>query len=244
MQLYKKLLDVIIFLRKFLITTMLPHPDRDGSDDYQDRQAAHDGEYVRAWESAPPEFKAAAAKAGLIMEPENRNSETLQYNENHVESSYRPDMAAALDDYIDDLIEKHGPQHAIFIRSIAEELKVPMEHELLLHRSELLGRIAGYLICDERGNMLARTHALLHSIPLLARCSGQFSIRSSARQCKVSPEWLRRARDRWCILLGISPPAEGVKSDEAKKKYKANALSNHWRSQKFHAVINTNGEHK
>jgi hypothetical protein len=219
----------------------MPFPPDGKSDNYQDRQAQHDREYEQAWENSPQEFKESAGQAGLVAESEDRSGMALEYNENfsrvgapgHSPSFHIPDMANLLDDYVDEVIEKYGIEHADFIRSIAVDLKKPMEEEQVRNRSLLLGRVSCYLICDEKGNVLARIHALLHSIPRLASAAGYPSLRASAKHCKVSAEWLRRTRDKWCYLLDLEVPSEGKKSSEAKAKYRMNALTNHWRNQKF-----------
>jgi hypothetical protein len=116
-----------------------------------------------------------------------------------------------------------------------EDLAEPLRQEHERNKADLLGRIAGNLIYMERekGNILARIHALIHSIPGYARNAGFSSMRASAKACRVSPEWLRRKRDQWCILLGLEPPAESTKTEEAKGKYSVNATINHWRHQKY-----------
>lgn len=205
---------------------------------YNERQLAHDREYMAAWENAPEEFKREAAMLGLNAELEDPEAlDVKEFNDNYLCTSITPDMATTLDQYVDILIEKHGSQHAVLIRSIFEDMKIPMNDEITKERANLLGRIAGYLIYMERekGNILSRLHALLHAIPRFAAEAGFPSMRASAKLCSVSPEWLRRKRDQWCVLLGIEPPSDSVKSAEAKKKYKKNALSNHWRRQKFSA---------
>jgi hypothetical protein len=152
--------------------------------------------------------------------------------------SYTPNMAALVDDYVDEVIEKYGCKHAPFIRAVASDLKVPMEVELVRNRSHLLARVCGVLISNEKGNNLASIHALLHTVPRMAGASGFPSLRASARKCNVSPEWLRKTRDKWCDLLGIEAPVNGTKSHEAKTKYQKNAITNHWRNQLYKASKN------
>lgn len=203
---------------------------------YTDRQAQHNREYADAWENAPQSFKDEAAQKGLAPEIPNEEGMAIDFNDNYRSSSYTPDMAELLDDFIDEIIEKFGSRNADLIRAIATELKKPMEEELARHRSLLLNRVACYLVSDEKGNLLARVHALLHSVPRLAAVNGFSSMRASARRCGVSPEWLRRKRDSWCDLLEIERPADGIKSEDAKLKYQTNALNNHWRNKKFKAA--------
>lgn len=208
-------------------------------DSYTERQSQHDREYLEAWENAPEEFKREAALMGLSG-PEIEDPEALdvkEFNDNYLCTSTTPDMAATLDQYVDIIIEKYGIHHAPLIRNVFADLKVPMNEEVIRERANILGRIAGHLIYMERekGNMLSRLHALLHAIPRFAAEAGFPSMRASAKVCNVSPEWLRRKRDQWCVLLSIDPPADGVKSAEAKRKYQRNATTNHWRRQKFTA---------
>lgn len=209
----------------------IPRTDSNGS--YKDRQSQHDREYTAAWESAPLEFKREAAMRGIHCDVPDQTGMALEYNDNFATSAHTPDMADAVDQYVDHVIEKLGNQHALLIRTIANELKKPMETELIRSRANLLGRVSCYLVQDEKGNLKARVHALLHSIPRLAAENGFPSMRASAKVCGVSPEWLRRKRDSWCDLLELERPANGTKSDEAKLKYRSNALSNHWRNQTF-----------
>lgn len=213
-------------------------PPGPSNSSYTDRQTLHDREYAAAWESAPLEWRQQAALAGLHCEIPDSNGMALEFNDNFASSSHTPDMAETLDQYVDKVIEKFGSEHETLIRSIYEELKKPMEEELIRSRANLLGRVSCYLVQDEKGNLRARVHALLHSIPRLAAENGFPSMRASAKVCGVSPEWLRRKRDSWCDLLELERPADGTKSDEARLKYKANALSNHWRNQAYKPITN------
>jgi hypothetical protein len=218
----------------------------EGERNYTDRQTQHDKEYAAAWENSPPEFKRKAAQLGLEPDVPDTTGMAMEYNDNYSTSCHIPDMASALDELVDCIIEKFGGRNAVLIRAIANELKKPMEEELVRNRANLLGRVSCYLVQDEKGNLKARVHALLHSIPRLAAENGFPSMRSSAKVCGVSPEWLRRKRDSWCDLLEIERPANGTKSEEAKLKYRANALGNHWRNQLYkrngkHETNSTNG---
>lgn len=213
-----------------------------GDTTYKDRQALRDREYAAAWEGAPHEFKREAALLGLHPEIPDTEGMVMEYDDNYAASAHIPNMADTLDQHVDCVIEKYGAKFAPFIRAIASALQKPMEEELVRNRANLLGRVSCYLVQDEKGNLRARVHALLHSIPRLAAENGFPSMRSSAKACGVSPEWLRRKRDSWCDLLEIERPANGTKSEEAKLKYRANALSNHWRNQTYRA--NGNGKHE
>jgi len=231
---------------------MLDELTDEGERTYTDRQIQRDREYAAAWESAPPEFKKDAALMGLQPEVQETTGMAMEYNDNYSAGAHIPDMADSLDQFVDMVIERFGSQHATFIRAIANALKKPMEEELVRNRANLLGRVSCYLVQDEKGNLRARVHALLHSIPRLAAENGFPSMRSSAKVCGVSPEWLRRKRDSWCDLLEIERPANGTKSEEAKLKYRANALANHWRNQRFKRTHEkqqqsgngTNGKHQ
>lgn len=225
------------------------------SDSYSERQAQYDRKYMDAWKDAPEAFKKDAALLGLHPNVEERAGEALEYDETRRDTpivqhedrfgtgSFTPDMAAMVDTHVDVIIENHakffagsGIETSViaqFIRLIADKLQKPMEEELYRHRALLLGRVLAYLIADENGNVLSRIHALLHSVPRLATINGYPSMRASAKKCGVSPEWLRRSRDRACIMLGVQAPADGVKSAEAKAKYTKNANTNHWRNQRF-----------
>lgn len=222
---------------------MEPVPRTNPNGSYKDRQTQHDREYAAAWENSPVEFRKEAAMLGLHCDVPDQNGMALEYNDNYSTSAHTPDMAETLDRYVDHVIEKFGGKHATFIRTIANALKKPMEEELIRSRANLLGRVSCYLVQDEKGNLKARVHALLHSIPRLAAENGFPSMRASAKVCGVSPEWLRRKRDSWCDLLELERPANGTKSEEAKIKYRANALGNHWRNQTFksNGTNGTNG---
>jgi hypothetical protein len=223
-----------------------------GDSTYKDRQSQHDREYAAAWEGAPLEFKKEAAMLGLHPDIPDSEGMAMEYNDNYSASAHMPDMAQTVDQYVDHIIEQLGKrynwspekreQYAIIIRETVSWLKKPMEEELIRNRANLLGRVSCYLVQDEKGNLRARVHALLHSIPRLAAENGFPSMRASAKVCGVSPEWLRRKRDSWCDLLEIERPACGTKSEEAKLKYRANALKNHWRNQIYKR--NGNGKHE
>lgn len=220
---------------------MLYDPPGPNNSSYRDRQSQHDREYAAAWETAPIEFRKQAAMLGLHCDVPDANGMAMEYNDNYASCAYTPDIADNLDQHVDKIIEKYGtycPPSVIF--AIYKDLRKPWEEEAIRNRANLLNRVAGYLVKDESGNLNARVHALLHSIPRFAAENGFSSMRASAKACGVSPEWLRRKRDSWCDLLEIERPANGTKSDEAKLKYRANALSNHWRNQHWKA-INNNG---
>jgi hypothetical protein len=178
---------------------------------------------------------------GLGPDVPDASGMAMEYNDTYSATSHAPNMAETLDQFVDLVIEKFGGQNAILIRAIAYELQKPMQDELVRNRANLLGRVSCYLVQDEKGNLKARVHALLHSIPRLAAENGFPSMRSSAKVCGVSPEWLRRKRDSWCDLLEIERPANGTKSEEAKLKYRSNALTNHWRNQTFKSKNEHNG---
>lgn len=201
--------------------------------EYLSRKHRQEAEYAQAWETASPEFKKQAEKLGLKPHIENQTGMSMEFDENYAEGAYTPDMAELLDTHIDELAEKYGGANTRLIRSIADDLKRPMDAEIARQRASLLARVAGYLIKSETKNVLARIHQLAHAIPGFAKQNGFHSLRQSAKECGVSVEWLRRGRDSWCELLGIPVPADGTKSDEAKKKYRKNALSNHWRRKVF-----------
>lgn len=208
---------------------------------YTERQLAHDSEYQRAWSGASKRFLRAAAKMGVHCEVEDRSGMAINFEENYVESSFRPNMADLLDHYVEEVIEKHGIEHSKFIWAIYKDLRKPMEEEIIRNRSFLLERVAGYLIKEEGPKLLPRVHALLHAIPGLAKQAGFASLRLSAAKCQVSVEWLRRKRDKCCHILAIPIPTESKKSDEARAKYKQNALKNHWRNQLYKHNGNHNG---
>jgi hypothetical protein len=200
---------------------------------YKDRQAQRDREYTAAWASAPPEFKRQAEAFGLVPEGNNTDGMAMEYNDNYASQAHTPSMSDALDQYVDHVIETLGVEHAVVIRSAYILLRKPMDEEVVRSRSNLLARVAMLLCFDEKGNLRARVHALLHSIPRLSSQAGFPSMRSSAKLCGVSPEWLRRKRDGWCDALELERPTHGVKSDPAKLKYRINALRNHWRNQTY-----------
>ena len=225
-----------------------------GDSTYKDRQARHDKEYAAAWESAPQEFKREAALMGLHPEIPDPEGMAMEYSDAYSSNAQMPDMAGAVDQEVDCLIEElankyhwsleQRAQYTIIIKEAFCWLKKLMGEELIRNRANLLGRVSCYLVQDEKGNLRARVHALLHSIPRLAAENGFPSMRSSAKVCGVSPEWLRRKRDSWCDLLEIERPACSTKSESAKLKYRANALNNHWRNQIYKRNGNGNGKHE
>lgn len=224
-------------------------------DDYSERQEQHNQEYKDGWSNAPEEFKREAAMLGLHPDLNTSDSEAMEYDASRGDSpiifdedrmgtgSYTPDMANILDTHIDAVVEEFASffekkgidEFALekFIRLISGRLQQPLEKELMCQKALVLERAIAFLIGDENGNIMARIHALIHAIPRMAALNAFPSMRASARQCGVSPEWMRRSRDRACEFLGVDPPADGVKSPEAKQKYAENANSNHWRKQKF-----------
>lgn len=211
-------------------------------DPYIIKQDRNNVEYEKAWEDAPEIFKTKAALLGMECDPGHSESlDVEEFNDNLLSTAVRPDMAAALDLHVDFVVEKYADRvPAVLIRNIAEDLSAPMYREQERNKADLLGKIAGNLIYipREKGNILARIHALIHSIPRYAKEAGFTSMRASAKACRVSPEWLRRNRDQWCVLLDIEPPVVGTKTDTAKKKYTDNAKSNHWRYQKYKHTSN------
>jgi hypothetical protein len=238
---------------------MLEEFPEEGERNYTDRQTEHDKEYAAAWENAPLEFKKGAAMLGLHPEIPELAGMAMEYNDNYSASAHIPDMAKAVDTFVDQIIEELDKlyhwtrEQRIFATFIVKFtitwIQKPMEEELERNHANLLNRVAGFLIHDEKGNLRARVHALVHSIPRMAAENGFPSMRSSARSCGVSPEWLRRKRDNCCDLFSIKRPANGTKSEEAKLKYRANALGNHWRNQPYkrnrkYEQNGTNGTHK
>lgn len=241
------------------LTVARPQPNGSNNDDYISRQAAMDRRSEAAWKNAPKRFLKEAAKVGLDAgkveyesasvapyDPEFSSKET-PYDPDYASRAYNPNMADLVDDYVDEIVERMHQSGKLLeldisrfvlialVRHIAEELKRPVELELARNRALLLGRIASYLVADEKGNILARIHALLHAIPRLAVENGYSSMRASALQCGASVEWLRKSRNKVCALLELDPPAHGVKTDEARAKYKTNAQNNHWRHQLYEA---------
>jgi hypothetical protein len=121
------------------------------------------------------------------------------------------------------------------IRAVASKLEEKKRLEVQREASSTVTRIVCYMIKTDKGNLQARIHQLLHTIPGLAEVVGFKSMRESARSCKVSQEWIARGRSEWCQVLGIPMPAASSKSEEAKARYRSNGLTNHWRKQKYKA---------
>lgn len=223
----------------------MSHETSPAYDDIQDKMNA---ECKAAWLAAPEGFIEEAASLGMKVDIEDHTGMAMEYDENlskvhcpgHTPSFHIPDMAETLDTQVDRLIEKYGAENETLIRAITADLKVPMQQEIEKNRALMLGRVAMYLVKSESNNILARVHQLLHSIPRLAAITGFDSMRKSAKACGVSPEWMRRGRDRFCNELGLPIPAEGRKSDIAKAKYQTAATKHHWRHQKFVAVQQPN----
>ena len=195
-------------------------------------------EYEKAFENAPEAFKRSMEKMGMEAKAktDNQTSNSIEYNEGYLTASYTTDMAEVIDTHVDRLIEEHGVKHEMMIRKIAAALEDPMKLEIERNRALMLGRVACYLVKSEAQNVLARVHSLLHAIPRLAAVNGFKSMRESARACRVSPQWIKLGRDKWCAVLGIPIPAEGSKQEAAKEKYRKSAMANHWRKQKVTKV--------
>lgn len=224
---------------------MLEDFPEEGERSYTDRQTKHDREYAAAWENAPLEFKKSAALMGLHPDVPENEGMAMEYDDNYASSAHMPNMAKAIDDFVDRIVEElsaiynwtmeQRDFYSIIIKFAVEWVQKPMQQELEHSQANLLNRVAAFLIADEKGNLRARVHAMVHSIPRMATENGFPSMRASAKSCGVSPEWLRRKRDSCCDLFSIKRPANGTKSDEAKIKYRINALGNHWRNQRYKA---------
>lgn len=207
---------------------------------YVVRQTVRDSEYKQAWDKAPASFKNAAERHGLKALTENPSG-AMEFDDNHRTASYKPDMADAIDTYIDILVEKHGPLHEEIVREVAADLKKPMDLEIERNRALSLGRMLFFLARSETRNLKASVFAAMHAIPRLAGANGMSSMRQSARECGVSAEWMRRSRDEVCKILEIPVPEEGRKSLDARIKYAKNGRENHWRSQIVKKGIDING---
>ncbi len=213
-------------------------------DQYSDTQSLRDAETKRAWDSAPAGFKRKASELGISYEPEGLPGMAMEYDETksrlgspgHSPSFYTPDPAS-IDTLVDQLVEKYGTENEKLVRAVAEDLKKPMNDEIQKSQALTLFRVACCLAKSET-NVMPRVHALLHTIPRLAAITGFGSMRQSAKFCRVSCEWIRRQRDRWCDLLELPIPQDGRKSDEAKAKYSANGHKNHWRKQRYSTTTN------
>ena len=211
---------------------MASQPQRIDGSRYEYQQDKMDREYDAEWAKAPKSFLKKAAALGIKPHTE-KPSRSMPVEEAMETVSYTPDMADTIDTQVDLLIEKYGNEE--LIRKVVNDLKAPMEMEIVKNRALLLGRVAGFLIKSETSNIQARAHQLLHAIPLLAEINGYKTMRESARACGVSPEWIVRGRNQWCEALGIPIPQTGKKSAGAIAKYRNNAIVNHWRKKKFGA---------
>lgn len=201
-------------------------------DTYEVAQDDRDRQYQEGWRKAPKKFKDKAQKLGISSHVDGVSS-AMALDENFATVGYTVDLAEQIDTVNDRLIETYGTKHADMINAIVAEVQKPMMREIKANEALILGRVASFMINSERANIQARAHQLMHAVPLLAEVNGFPTLRSSARACGVSVEWIRRGRDQWCEHLGIPIPENGLKSDEAKRKYKENALQNHHTKQKY-----------
>lgn len=197
---------------------------------YEDSQNQRDLEYTKAWARAPKRFKDKAAEIGLEAHLD-KSSGAIDLDETFTNVSYTPDMGDTLDTQADLLVERLGAQHEAIIRRVVEEMKIPMQIEAERNRASTLVNIVCKLVKSERRNIYASIHSLLHAIPRLGLINGFPSLRSSARECACSVEWISKSRDEWCHNLGMRVPKEGAKSADAKINYHLTALKNHWRKQ-------------
>ena len=203
------------------------------TDDYLIRQSEADRRYIEAWNNAPKEFKDAAEKAGIGVAPPNHSGMAMEYQETYLSSSVSVDMASVIDRFSDMLVEKHGGEYEAVIRAVAADFQKLMEAETERSRALLLSNVVGILIQADKRNLLGYIHGLLHAIPLLAHVSGFSSMRASARASGCTVEWIRKQRLEWCSELGLPVPFENQKTQQARAKYRANALSdNHWKRQR------------
>lgn len=211
------------------------------SSSYVVRQTVRDSEYKQAWDKAPETFKQAAARRGIKPLIENPSG-AMEFDDNHRTASYKTDMADVIDTFVDCLVEKHGVFNEEVVRSVAADLKKPMDLEIERNRALSLGRMLFFLARSETRNLKASVYAAMHAIPRLAGANGMSSMRQSARECGVSAEWMRRSRDEVCKILEIPIPEEGRKSLDARIKYAKNGNLNHWRKQIIKKGIDTNGK--
>lgn len=221
-------------------------PERESQEGYEEYRSQQNSEYRRAWESAPKAFKKAVEIRGLKADVQQLDGQSLEFDENRSNTAYIPDMGASLDTHIDYVIEKYGSQHRELIRNIAHDLQEPMRIEIEQSRGLMLGRVACYLVKGGKINVMARIHAILHSIPLLAKQLEFSSLRDSARDCGCSPQWMKKQRDKVCQQFGLPIPVEARKSDEAKKQYQEIGKTRHWRKQTMKTPKNgckPNGNH-
>jgi hypothetical protein len=128
----------------------------EGGRNYTDRQSEHDREYAAAWENAPSEFKKQAAILGLHPDVPDTTGMAMEYNDNYSATSHTPDMAAAIDDFADQILEELDtiyhfiPEQRIFasviVRFALRWIQKPMDEEIMRSRSNLLARVAMFLI--------------------------------------------------------------------------------------------------
>jgi hypothetical protein len=216
--------------------------ERESRDRYEEYRAQQTASLRRAWEEAPRAFKKAATTRGIdvvrIDTGHRESVDALPFDENHPSTSYTPRIEDQIDTHIDQLIEKYGKHNEGLIRAIAVDLQIPMKLEIERSRGLMLGRIACYLVKGGKINVMARIHAILHSIPLLAKQMEFTSLRDSARDCGCSVQWLKVQRDRVCHNFGLPIPVEAQKTAEAKEKYRQIATERHWRNQKCNGQMN------
>lgn len=215
-------------------------------DTYSARQSERDREYLQSWNDAPASFKESARDRIAELEKEMQrlkrlephieaeHQEVMEYQVNYHTAGYTVDIAGALDSQVDVLVEIHGDDARPIIQDVVNRVTELAEQKVAQDNSLKLARVVMWLVqSDGKTNMSARSHALMHSIPRMAVHCGFPSMRASARECKVSVEWIRKSRLLLCKQLNLPIPEESSKSDEAKLKYKEAGTNGHWRRQIF-----------
>ena len=187
-----------------------------------ERQSAKDEEYRKH------------CKAHGIEPHIEKQGAAIEYQNDYASASYTPDMAETIDSITDLLIEKHGNPE--LVRAIVAGLEEPMKRESDRTQANVVARVVCYIVKCDKGDLQARVFGLMHAFPRLAAAEGFGSMAQSGEQCGKSREWIRKMRDYWCDALAIPVPQESAKSEEAKEKYRQNALTNHPSRRKFKAA--------
>lgn len=213
-------------------------------DDYDSHRIRSEREYNEAWEACGPEFRAKCEAIGIRGDSDiDGESHALEYHPEYINASYCEDYALSIDTRLDELTEIHGADARPIINAVMSDLQILVVEREKKEFSLKLSRVIMMILGSEKKNVLAVIHQIIHAIPGLARHAGFPSLRSSAKECGVSPEWMRKGRDAAAQMLDIPVPHEGRKSDEAKEKYKLAATERHWRRQIFSSKSQTATNH-
>ena len=140
------------------------------------------------------------------------------------------DFAAEIDSLEDELCDRFGLTEKQ-AQSVAEWHRDELENSGEKNNSTTLQLIAGGLL--DKGNIKIKALGLIFAAGFNLM-NGWKSEREAARMTGFTVAAINQSKDFWIRLLGL--PRQNSKSDEAREKYRANGLNNHWRNRRTLAL--------